>query len=189
MNIYYTHCPRGFFIEEPPGESFKITKAEHRELLNGLDNGLDIEISDGKPILCNAVLLPITADQLFEKIDCAADVARASVAGNLSRDIEYDRAYRAALEFAASGYAGDVPKMVSAWAVNGRTAEQAAKDIINAAEKYTALIERLREIRLSAKESIRLLSLSDEVEAAIVIAEQAVSDIEAAVSGIGNQPV
>src|SRR5690606_33963946 len=56
---------------------------------------------------------------LCTRIDTAADTARARVAGDPRRAVEYDRARIAAEQFAAANYQADVPPMVAAWAING----------------------------------------------------------------------
>ncbi len=123
---------------------------------------------------------------LCTRIDTAADTARARVAGDPLRAVEYDRARIAAEQFAATGYQGDVPPMVAAWAINGRTAQQAADDILHEAAQYTAALIALRETRLAAKEQVRVLMAAGEVEQAQQVVEQTVAAIEAAVAGIGN---
>ncbi|WP_313221980.1 phage tail protein [Stutzerimonas nitrititolerans] len=128
----------------------------------------------------------ITVDDLCANIDTAADTARARVAGDPLRAVEYDRARIAAEQFAAAGYQGDVPPMVAAWAINGRTAQEAADDILHEAAQYTAALIALRETRLAAKEQVRALMDAGEVEQAQQVVEQTVAAIEAAVAGVGN---
>lgn len=127
-----------------------------------------------------------TTDELCNRIDTAADTARARVAGDPLRAVEYDRARIAAEQFAAAGYQGDVPPMVAAWAINGRTPREAADDILHEAAQYTAALIVLRETRLAAKEQVRALMDAGEVEQAQQVVEQTVAAIEAAVAGIGN---
>lgn len=124
--------------------------------------------------------------QLCQAIDSAADRARSAVAGDPLRAVEYDRARLAAEQFAAAGYEGEVPTMVAAWAINGRTAQQAADSILAEAAAYTNALERLRTSRLAAKEQIRALMAANLVEQAEHVANQTIAAIEAAVAGIGN---
>jgi len=119
-------------------------------------------------------------------IDSAADTARARVAGDPLRAVEYDRARIAAEQFAAAGYEGDVPPMVAAWAINGRTAQEAADDILHEAAQYTAALIALRETRLAAKEQVRILMAAGDIEQAQQVVEQTVAAIGAAVAGVGN---
>lgn len=123
---------------------------------------------------------------LCTAIDTTADAARAAVAGDPLRAVEYDRARIAAEQFAAAGYQGDVPPLVAAWAINGRTPREAADDILHEAAQYTAALIVLRETRLAAKEQVRALMDAGEVEQAQQVVEQTVAAIEAAVAGVGN---
>ncbi|HCW94830.1 MAG TPA: phage tail protein [Pseudomonas sp.] len=121
------------------------------------------------------------------QIDVAADAARARVAGDPLRAVEYDRARIEAQAFADAGYPGDaVPRTVAAWAINGRTAQQAADSILAEAAAYTEALYVIRETRLAAKEQIRTLMAAGEVEQAQQLAEQTIAAIEAAVAGVGN---
>ncbi|MBS4151975.1 phage tail protein [Pseudomonas balearica] len=121
------------------------------------------------------------------QIDVAADAARARVAGDPLRAVEYDRARIEAQAFADAGYPADaVPRTVAAWAINGRTAQQAADSILAEAAAYTEALYVIRETRLAAKEQIRTLMAAGEVEQAQQLAEQTIAAIEAAVAGVGN---
>jgi hypothetical protein len=124
--------------------------------------------------------------ELCQRIDTAADAARRAVAGDPLRAVEYDRARLAAEAFAAADYQGEVPAMVAAWAINGRTPQQAADDILAEAAAYTNALELLRTTRLAAKEQIRMLMADNQVEQAQQFTEQTIAAIEAAVAGIGN---
>ncbi|MDU9408231.1 phage tail protein [Pseudomonas sp. zfem001] len=124
--------------------------------------------------------------ELCARIDTAADAARRAVAGDPLRAVEYDRARLAAEQFAAAGYEGEVPAMVAAWAINGRTPQQAADSILAEAAAYTHALELLRTTRLAAKEQIRALMAANQVEQAQQLADQTIAAIEAAVAGIGN---
>jgi hypothetical protein len=129
------------------------------------------------------------ADILCARIDDAADAARARVAGDPLRAVEYDRAWRDAQAFADAGYPGDaVPRTVAAWAINGRTAQRAADSILAEAAAYTEALYVIRETRLAAKEHIRMLMDAGEVEQAQQLAEQTIAVIEGAVAGVGNNP-
>lgn len=120
-------------------------------------------------------------------VDAAADAARAAVAGDPLRAVEYDRARIEAQAFADVGYPSDaVPRTVAAWAINGRTAQQAADSILAEAAAYTEALYVIRETRLAAKEQIRTLMAAGEVEQAQQLAEQTIAAIEAAVAGVGN---
>lgn len=125
--------------------------------------------------------------ELCIQIDTAGDAARARVAGDPLRAVEYDRARIEAQAFADAGYPADtVPRTVAAWAINGRTAQQAADSILAEAAAYTEALYVIRETRLAAKEQIRTLMDAGEVEQAQQLAEQTIAAIEAAVAGVGN---
>jgi hypothetical protein len=132
-----------------------------------------------------ANLLSLQAS-LCQKIDTAADDARRAVAGDALRAVEYDKAAEQAKEFAAVNYQGTVPPMVAAWAINGRTAQQAADDILREAAQYNAALVQLRTVRLSAKEMIRTAMAASQVEQAQDVADETIASIKAAVAGIGN---
>lgn len=123
---------------------------------------------------------------LCQQVDTAADTARAAVAGDPLRAVEYDRAASEAQAYAAAGYLDDVPPMVAAWAISGRTPQQAAESILREAAQYTAALVHLRTIRLQAKELIRAAMAAGNIEQAQDIAAETITAIEAAVAGIGN---
>jgi hypothetical protein len=130
----------------------------------------------------NAVLL----QNLCISIDTAADAARRAVAGDPLSAVEYERAAAEAQAFAAANYQGDVPPMVAAWAIGGRTAQQAADSILAEAAQYNVALVQLRTVRLTAKELIRAAMLEGNIEQAQDIAAETIASIEAAVAGIGN---
>lgn len=140
----------------------------------------------GLPILIDPPSYVPTTDELCTRIDSAADAARAAVAGDALRAVEYDRARIEAEQFAADGYQGAVPPMVAAWAINGRTAQQAADNILAEAAQYNTALVYLRTVRLNAKELIRTAMAAGQVEQAQDIAAETIASIEAAVAGIGN---
>ncbi len=130
-----------------------------------------------------------TEAELCRTIDAAADAARARVAGDPLRAVEYDRARIEAQAFTNAGYPADaVPRTVAAWAINGRTAQQAADSILAEAAAYTEALYVIRETRLAAKEQVRTLMDAGAVEQAQQLAEQTIAAIEAAVAGVGNNP-
>ncbi len=123
---------------------------------------------------------------LCNQVDRAADAARAKVAGDPLRAVEYQRAADEASDFKAGGYQGEVPPMVAAWAINGRTAQQAADNILSEAAQYTAALVLLRTVRLQAKERIRAAMSGGQVEQAESIAAETIASIHDAVAGVGN---
>ncbi|WP_333983516.1 phage tail protein [Ectopseudomonas khazarica] len=164
-----------------------IESARHIELLDALAAGKHLTADgNGAPAISEPAAYAPTVDELCQRIDTAADAARRAVAGDPLRAVEYDRARLAAEQFAAAGYQSEVPAMVAAWAINGRTAQQAADSILAEAAAYTHALELLRTTRLAAKEQVRTLMAANQVEQAQQVADQTIAAIEAAVAGIGN---
>lgn len=170
-----------------PDDVVEISDERHAELLEGQSAGQAIDWdSDGFPLLRDPLPVIVTSDRLCAQVDSAADAARRAVAGDPLRAVEYDRARIEAEQFAAAGYQGEVPPMVAAWAINGRTPQQAADSILHEAAQYTTALVYLRTVRLNAKELIRSAMAAGEVEQAQDIAFETIASIQAAVAGIGN---
>lgn len=128
--------------------------------------------------------------QLGAAIDGAADMARQLVVGDALRAVEYQNAAAEARAFKDAGYPADaVPQMVSAWAIAGRTPQQAADEIITEADLYTEGLAQIRTARLAAKEQVRVLLLEHQVEQAQAFADQTCKAIIDTVAGLGyNAP-
>lgn len=174
-------------IHQIPDGAKAITEARYQEVIaNPAPGKVRSHDAEGLPILIDPPAYVPTADKLCAQIDTAADAARRAVAGDPLRAVEYDRARQAAEQFAAADYQGEVPAMVAAWAINGRTPQQAAESILNEAAAYTNALELLRTTRLAAKEQVRTLMAANQVEQAQQLTEQTIAAIEAAVAGIGN---
>lgn len=174
-------------IHQIPEGAVKITEAKYQSVIaNPAPGKIRSHDDDGLPILIDPPAYVPTADELCHRIDTTADTARRAVAGDPLRAVEYDRARLAAEQFAAAGYEGEVPAMVAAWAINGRTPQQAADSILAEAAAYTAALELLRTTRLAAKEQIRVLMAANQIEQAQQLTAQTIASIEAAVVGIGN---
>ena len=190
--MFYSKTTGGFYSREIHGENMpadvvEITAEEHAALLEGQSSGKLIDFDEaGRPFLADPPPQVLTAEQLCQRIDTAADAARRAVAGDPLRAVEYDRARIEAEQFTAAGYQGEVPPMVAAWAIGGRTAQQAAESILAEAAQYTAALVQLRTTRLQAKELIRAAMAAGEVEQAQQLTDQTIAAIEAAVAGIGN---
>ncbi|GJN53060.1 phage tail protein [Pseudomonas tohonis] len=142
--------------------------------------------ANGLPTLVPPPAYVPSVEALCSRVDAAADKARAKVAGDPLRAVEYDRSRLEAEAYKAAGYQGEVPRMVAAWAINGRTARQAADSILAEAAAYTEALYLLRETRLQAKELIRAAINAGNIEQAQDIAAETIASIEAAVAGIGN---
>lgn len=125
--------------------------------------------------------------QLTASINAAADAARRAVAGDPLRAVEYEKAAAEAQAFKDAGYPGGaVPRTVAAWAINGRTARQAADNILAEAAAYNEALYQIRETRLSAKEQVRQAMAANQVEQARLVASATIDSIRAAITGIGN---
>ncbi|MFV9655908.1 phage tail protein [Pseudomonas sp. NY15366] len=174
-------------IHQIPDGAKPITEDRYQEVIaNPAPGKIRSHDVQGLPILIDPPAPVLTADQLCQRIDTAADRARRAVAGDPLRAVEYDRARLQAEQFAAADYQGEVPAMVAAWAINGRTPQQAADSILAEAAAYTNALELLRTTRLAAKEQVRALMAANQVEQAQQLTEQTIAAIEAAVAGIGN---
>lgn len=131
--------------------------------------------------------VPATSDSLCKQIDIAADIARATVAADPLRAMEYSLAASEAQAFKTAGYpAQSVPRTVAAWAIEGRTPQQAADNILVEAAQYNEALYLLRETRLQAKAQVRAAMQAGNAELAQDIAAETIASIEAAVAGIGN---
>lgn len=190
--MFYSPNTGGFYTPErhgdkTPDDAVEISDAEHQVILDGLLTGKQVAIGqDGRPYLIAPPAAILTAEALCLKIDTAADAARRAVAGDPLRAVEYERAAAEAKAFAAANYQGDVPPMVAAWAIGGRTAQQAADSILAEAAQYNTALVQLRTVRLNAKELIRNAMAAGNTEQAEDIAAETIASIEAAVAGIGN---
>jgi hypothetical protein len=192
MKRFYSQSTGSTYLEglhaKMPADAVEISEERYRSVIAHPEAGkVRSHDADGLPILIDPPPYVPTADEVCARVDAAADAARAAVAGDPLRAVEYDRAASEAQVFAAAGYPTDaVPRTVAAWAINGRTAQQAADSILAEAAAYTEALYVIRETRLAAKEQIRTLMAAGEVEQAQQLAEQTVAAIEAAVAGVGN---
>ncbi len=170
-----------------PEDLINISEQTYQDVIANPEAGkVRSHTVDGYPYLIDPPASIPTAGSLCLSIDHVADTARRAVAGDPLRAVEYDRAASEAKAFAAAGYQGPVPPMVAAWAINGRTAQQAADDILREAAQYNSALVQLRTTRLQAKELIRQAMANGNVEQAQDITAETIAAIEAAVAGIGN---
>lgn len=141
---------------------------------------------DGQWLVMGKAVAALSA-HLCSAIDAAADSARRAVAGDPLRAVEYDRAAAEAQAFKDAGYPADaVPRTVAAWAISGRTAQQAADNILLESAAYTEALYQIREARLGAKELVRQAMAAGNVDQAQDIAAETIAAIESAIAGIGN---
>lgn len=189
---YYSEATGTTYINgihsEIPADAVPIPdEIYHSVIANPAPGKVRSHDANGLPILVDPPVYVPTDNELCTRIDTAADAARARVAGDPLRAVEYDRARIEAQAFADLGYPAEaVPRTVAAWAINGRTPQQAADSILAEAAAYTEALYVIREARLAAKEQIRTLMRAGEVEQAQQLAEQTIAAIEAAVAGVGN---
>lgn len=190
--MYYSYSTDGFYhpilnAGQIPPDAIKLTAEEYSTLKEGKAVNKGVTKGDnGRPVLADLPVPAPTSVSLCAKIDEAADTARRAVAGDPLRAVEYDRAATEAHAYVSGGYQGAVPPMVAAWAIKGRTAQQAADDILREAAQHNGALVQLRIVRLQAKELIRQAMADGNVELAEDIAAETIASIEAAVAGIGN---
>ncbi|RRW28845.1 hypothetical protein [Ectopseudomonas oleovorans] len=191
--MFYAKSTGGFYDPEihgnnMPADVVEITVEQHAALLEGQSHGMRITCGeDGYPLLAELPPIPVTAAGLCAQIDTAADTARRAVAGDPLRAVEYEKSAAEAQAFKDAGYpAGAVPRTVAAWAIEGRTAQQAADSILVEAAAYNEALYQIREARLQAKAMVRAAMDAGQVERAQDIAAETIAAIEAAVAGIGN---
>lgn len=130
--------------------------------------------------------LPLAAALMVaaRQIDEAADAARIAVLGDSLRALEYERAATEAKAFAATGYTGDMPPSVQAWADAAELEPQAAADsIIAEANAWQAALYAIRAARLKGKQQV-LKAVSH--DAAEMLADTAIADIRESIVGVGN---
>ena len=113
-------------------------------------------------------------------IDAAGEALRLAVISRMTQTPEYVRAEQHAREYRAAGYPDGedayVPPGVASWAMakwrQAWTARQAADDILATADRWYALLDEIRALRLANKEDARHATTAGEV-AAIVADMQA----------------
>ncbi|AZD53132.1 hypothetical protein ACLBNB_07330 [Pseudomonas chlororaphis subsp. aurantiaca] len=124
------------------------------------------------------------AEQLCRRVDAEADTARQMLGGDPLRAMEYAQTASDAQAFKEAGYPKKaVPLAVSAWVVKGRTAKEAADQILDKAAELNSKLLALRTLRLQAKERIRAQAGKGKQEAAKDACEAA---IEAIRKVVGN---
>lgn len=185
MSKKFSPSTRGFYIvgihANIPPDAIDITDQEHADLLAGeLAESCIGDGAGGKPVQIDRP--PPSRAQLCSAIDAEADAARQAVVGDPLRIVEYERAAAEATVYKASDYSGEVPASVMSWAeAKGWTARQSCDDILTAATAFNAALYQLRDIRLKGKEAVRN---SDDDAAAKTIADAAIAQIRAAVTGL-----
>ncbi len=177
MSRYYSQSTgttyiKGLHLNMPP-DAVPITEERYRSVIANPPAGKQrVHDADGLPYLVDQVQAVPTAAELCEQIDAAA---RSVDALDTLRALEYSLAAPEAQAFKAAGYPADeVPRAVMAYAINGRTPQEAADSILQAAADTAELVYQVRETRLAAKESVRALVQAGEHEQAQQVAAGAV---------------
>lgn len=154
------------------GENWRHEQLDHAEMLEvaqrpefylgscyTYDNGI-WTVATGKDAEIDVLRVSAKADltklsiAIAKSIDSDVDDIYAAAIGN--RGPEYDKAAVDANNFKAANYTGDVPITVSVWAkIKGWTNQQAADDIIAAANKLASARDAIRSQRLMQKEKAR----------------------------------
>lgn len=174
-------------IHDIPADAVPISEDRYNTVIANPQPGMDrSHDANGMPILVAPPAYVPSVEALCARVDTSADKARAKVAGDPLRALEYDRSRLEAEAYKVAGYQGEVPRMVAAWAINGRTPRQAADSILAEAAAYTEALYLIRETRLQAKELIRAAMAGGQVEQAESIAAETIANIQAAIAGVGN---
>ena len=114
------------------------------------------------------------AERLCAKVDAAADNARNALAGDPLKAMEYAQAAADAQAFSDAGYPKkEVPLSVAAWVAKGRSAKQAAEQILSKADQLTDRLLTLRTLRLKAKAHIRAQAAKGKMDLARSASEEA----------------
>lgn len=118
------------------------------------------------------------SERLCAKVDAAADNARTALAGDPLKGMEYNQAAVAAQAYKDAGYPKkDVPMAVFAWVVKGRTAKQAAEQILSKAAQLSDNLLTLRSLRLKAKTQIRAHAAKGKIDLARSVGDDALAAI------------
>lgn len=171
-----------------PEDAVEVSDDEYATIQAGISvRKILVPGPDGRPLLQDPPVEQPTASALCASIDLAADLARRAVAGDPLRAVEYERAAVEAQAFKDAGYPADaVPRTVSAWAINGRSAQQATDNILSEAAAYSEALYQIREARLGAKEQVRKAMAANQVEQARLITSTTIDSMRATITGIGN---
>jgi len=117
--------------------------------------------------------------QLCAKVDAAADATRKLLVGDPLRAMEHALAVTDAQSFKDQGFPKQaVPVSVAAWVTKGRTAKQAAEQILVKSTRATEQLLTLRTLRLNAKAKIAAHISKGEMEQAKVVSSAAIAAIE-----------
>jgi hypothetical protein len=126
-------------------------------------------------------------ENLCTKVDTAADRARTVLAGDPLKAMEYAQAAADAQAYLDAGYPKkEVPVSVAAWVVKGRTAKQAADQILSKADQLTDHLLTLRTLRLKAKAQIRAQAAKGKMDLARGAANEGLLAIRELLGGLSG---
>ncbi len=126
-------------------------------------------------------------ENLCTKVDTAADNARTALAGDPLKAMEYAQAAADAQAYLDAGYPKkEVPVSVAAWVVKGRTAKQAADQILSKADQLTDHLLTLRTLRLKAKAQIRAQAAKGKMDLARDAADEGLLAIRELLGGLSG---
>ncbi|NUT73458.1 phage tail protein [Pseudomonas sp. C1C7] len=122
----------------------------------------------------NAMQKQQEVERLCANVDNAADNARTFLAGDPLKAMEYAQAAADAQAYQDAGYPKkEVPLSVAAWVIKGRTARQAAEQILGKAQQLTDNLLTLRTLRLKAKAQIRTHAAKGKMDLARSVSDEA----------------
>lgn len=134
-----------------------------------------------------ALLEQQETERLCAKVDAAADSARTALAGDPLKAMEYAQAAADAQAYKDAGYPKkDVPLAVSAWVVKGRTAKQAADQILAKATQLHETLLALRVLRLKAKAQIKAQAAKGKIDLARNASEETIAMIHQTVASVAD---
>lgn len=123
-------------------------------------------------------------ERLCTKVDATADNVRTALAGDPLKAMEYAQAAADAQAYQDAGYPKkEVPLSVAAWVGKGRSAKQAAEQILSKADELTDHLLTLRTLRLKAKAQIRAQAVKGNMDLARSAADEALVAIRELVNG------
>jgi len=126
-------------------------------------------------------------ERLCAKVDAAADDARTALAGDPLKAMEYAQAAADAQAYQDAGYPKkEVPLSVAAWVAKGRSAKQAAEQILSKADQLTDHLLALRTLRLKAKAQIRAQAAKGNMDLARSAGDEALVAIRELASGLSS---
>ncbi|MHC8390576.1 phage tail protein [Pseudomonas sp. MDT2-39-1] len=146
---------------------------------------------DGEKWVVDASMVAMLEQQkcaeLCARIDAVADSTRKTMAGDPLRAMEYTQAAADAQAFVEEGYPKKaVPLSVSAWVVKGRTARQAADQIIAKATQFNEGLLTVRTLRLKAKEQIKIHIAKGKTDLANQVSDDAIAAIRNVASDLAG---